>query len=99
MIESFQVMNQNANAFELAEHVVKVTRLIKEFNKDGTPEGVAKMENIEELLNGIGDFVEGQKEIADSTASLAEFLEDVALATDLDADKGNPDHVALMTIH
>ena len=99
MIESFQVKNQNANAFELAEHVVKVTRLIKEFNKDGTPEGVAKIENIEELLNGIGDFVEGQKEIADSTASLAEFLEDVALATDLDADKGNPDHVALMTIH
>jgi len=99
MIESFQVMNANANAFELAEHVVKVTGLIKEFNKDGTPEGVAKMENIEELLNGIGDFVEGQKEVADSTASLAEFLEDVALATDLDADKGNPDHVALMTIH
>lgn len=99
MIESFQVMNANVNAFELAEHVVKVSGLIKEFNKDGTPEGVAKMENIEELLNGIGDFVEGQKEIADSTASLAEFLEDVALATDLDADKGNPDHVALMTIH
>ncbi len=99
MIESFQVMNANANAFELAEHVVKVTGLIREFNKDGTPEGVAKMENIEELLNGIGDFVEGQKEVADSTASLAEFLEDVALATDLDADKGNPDHVALMTIH
>ena len=99
MVESFRVMNQNANAFELAEHVVKVTGLLKEFNKDGTPEGVAKMENIEELLNGIGDFVEGQKEIADSTASLAEFLEDVALATDLDNDKGNPDHVALMTIH
>ncbi|MFD1061979.1 ATP-dependent helicase [Winogradskyella litorisediminis] len=99
MVESFQVMNQNANAFELAEHVVKVTGIVKDLNKDGTPEGVAKMENIEELLNGIGDFVEGQKEIADSTASLAEFLEDVALATDLDADKGNPDHVALMTIH
>ena len=99
MIESFQVMNEAANAFELAEHVVKVTGLIKEFNKDGTPEGIAKMENIEELLNGIKDFVEGQKEVADSTGSLTEFLEDVALATDLDADKGNPDHVALMTIH
>ena len=99
MVESFRVMNQNANAFELAEHVTKVTGLIKEYNKDGTPEGIAKMENIEELLNGIKDFVEGQKELADSTGSLTEFLEDVALATDLDADKGNPDHVALMTIH
>lgn len=99
MIESFQVMNQNSNAFELSEHVTKVTGLIREFKKDGTPEGVTRMENIEELLNGIKDFVDGQKEIVDAAASLAEFLEDVALATDLDADKGDANHVALMTIH
>ncbi|SFN80227.1 DNA helicase-2 / ATP-dependent DNA helicase PcrA [Bizionia echini] len=99
LIESFQVMNQTANAFELADHVVKASGVIRELNKDSTPEGVARMENIEELLNGIKDFVEGQKEIVDATASLAEFLEDVALATDLDADKGDADHVALMTIH
>src|SRR5690606_40107851 len=49
-IESFQVMNQTANAFELAEHVTKASGLIREFNKDGTPEGVARMENMEELL-------------------------------------------------
>ncbi|WMI70209.1 ATP-dependent helicase [Mangrovimonas sp. YM274] len=99
MLESFQVMNQTANAFELAEHITKVTGLIKEFNKDGTPEGVAKMENIEELLNGIKDFVEGQKELADATGSLTEFLEDVALATDMDKDNEDDDKVALMTIH
>ena len=99
MIESFQVMNQTANAFELADHVTKVTKIIKEFNKDGTPEGITKMENIEELLNGMKDFVEEQKELADETGSLAEFLEDVALATDLDNDKGDADRVALMTIH
>jgi len=99
MIESFQVLNQTADVFELAEHVTKTSGLIREFNKDGTPEGITKLENIEELLNGMKDFVEGQKEIADTTGSLAEFLEDVALATDLDADKGDSDHVALMTIH
>ena len=99
MIESFQVMNQKANAFQLAEHVTKVTGLIKEFNKDGTPEGIARMENIEEMLNGVKDFVEGQKELADASGSLTEFLEDVALATDMDNDKGDQDRVALMTIH
>ncbi|GAA3606173.1 3'-5' exonuclease [Flavivirga amylovorans] len=99
LIESFQVLNQTADVFELAEHVTRTSGLIKEFNKDGTPEGVTRMENIEELLNGMKDFVEGQKEIADTTGSLAEFLEDVALSTDLDADKGDADHVALMTIH
>ena len=100
MIESFQVMNQGANAFELTEHVCRVSGLIREFKKDGTPEGVTRMENVEELLNGIKDFVEGQRELADSTADLAEFLEDVALATDLDNEqKGDEEKVALMTIH
>ena len=99
LIKSYQVMNQTANAFDLAEYVTKTSGLIKEFNKDNTPEGVTRLENVEELLNGIKDFVEGQMEIADSKDDLAEFLEDIALATDLDGDKGDPDHVALMTIH
>ena len=100
MIESFKVMSQTANAFDLAEHVCKASGLIQEFKKDGTPEGINRMENIEELLNGIKDFVEGQQELADSTGSIAEFLEDVALATDLDNEEGDDsDKVALMTIH
>lgn len=99
LIESFQVLNQTANVFELADHVTKASGLIKEFKKDGTPEGVTRMENIEELLNGMKDFVDGQIEVADATGSLAEYLEDVALATDLDNDKGDDNKVALMTIH
>ncbi len=99
MIKSFQVVNANTDAFAMAEHVVKKTGIIQEFKKDGTPEGIARMENIEELLNGIQDFVDGQKEIVDATGSLAEFMEDVALATDLDKDTGDDDRVALMTIH
>ncbi len=99
MIKSFQVINDSSDAFVLSEHVAKKTGLLLEFKKDATPEGIAKMENIEELLNGIQDFVEGQKELADETASLAEFLEDIALATDLDKDTADEDRVALMTIH
>ncbi len=99
MIKSFQIMNEGSDAFTLSEHVAKKTGLLLEFKKDGTPEGIARMENIEELLNGIKDFVEGQKELADATGSLTEFLEDVALATDMDKDVGDDDRVALMTIH
>ncbi|MEL6484671.1 MAG: 3'-5' exonuclease, partial [Bacteroidota bacterium] len=99
MIKSFQIMNESSDAFILAEHVAKKTGLLLEFKKDGTPEGIARMENIEELLNGIKDFVEGQKELADATGSLTEFLEDVALATDMDKEVGDDDRVALMTIH
>lgn len=99
MIKSFQVLNQNYDAFQIAEHVAKKTGLLQELKKDGTPEGIARIENIEELLNGMRDFVEGQKEIADASGSLSEFMEDVALATDLDNDKGDDDRVALMTVH
>jgi len=99
MIESFQVVNQGFDAFQIAEHVSKKTGLVQELKKDGTPEGIARIENIEELLNGMRDFVEEQKELADTTGSLSEFLEDVALATDLDNDKGENNRVALMTIH
>ena len=99
MIQSFQIMNETADAFVMAEHVAKKSGILLEFKKDGTPEGIGNMENIEELLNGIKDFVEGQMEIADATGSIGEFLEDVALATDLDNDKGDDDRVALMTIH
>ncbi len=98
-IESFQIVNQNMDAFQITEHVTKKTGLFQELKKDGTPEGIARIENIEELLNGMRDFVEEQKEIADATGSLAEFMEDVALATDLDNDKGDDDRVALMTVH
>ena len=99
MIKSFQIMNNSADAFTLAEHVARKTGILLEFKKDGTPEGIARMENIEELLNGIKDFVEGQRELADAKGDLTEFLEDVALATDLDKDTSDDDRVALMTIH
>ncbi len=99
MIKSFQILSENADAFTVAETVARKTGLLQELKKDGTPEGIARIENIEELLNGIKDFVEGQKELADATGSLAEFLEDVALATDMDKEVGDDDRVSLMTIH
>ena len=99
MIKSFQILNESQDAFVVAAHVAKKAGLLQEFKKDGTPEGIARMENIEELLNGIQDFVEGQKEIADAEGSLTEFLEDVALATDLDQETDDTNRVSLMTIH
>ena len=99
MIKSFQITNQTADAFVLSEMVAKKTGLLLEMKKDGTPEGIAKIENIEELLNGIRDFVEGQKELEDATGSIDEFLEDVALATDLDKETDDEERVAMMTIH
>ena len=100
LMQRFQIENESLNAFEITDLVTKKIGLVQELKKDATPEGIARIENIEELLNGIRDFTEGQEELADATGSLSEFLEDVALATDLDKDDDpNSDRVALMTIH
>ncbi len=99
MIKSFAVVSEKMNAFELTELVIKKTGMLQEVKKDGTPEGIARVENLEELLNGISDFVEGQQEIEDASGSLTEFLEDVALATDFDNEKGDSNRVSLMTVH
>jgi len=99
MIKSFQISAEKMNAFELVDLVIKKTGLLQEFKKDGTPEGITRVENLEELLNGIRDFVEGQNEIENASGSISEFLEDVALATDFDNEKGDDNRVSLMTVH
>ncbi|QXP62164.1 ATP-dependent helicase [Polaribacter sp. HaHaR_3_91] len=99
MMQSLQVESQTKNAFEIAETVVKKAQLIKDLEKDGTPEAVSKVENVQELLNGIKDFITDKIEEGGDT-SLTTFLEDVALATDFDAKKeDDKPSVSLMTIH
>lgn len=99
MILRFQIEAKTKNAFEIAEIVVKQVRLIKDLEKDGTPEAVSKVENVQELLNGIKDFITDKIEQGED-ASLTAFLEDVALATDFDSKKDNDKpSVSLMTIH
>ncbi|MCF6296634.1 MAG: UvrD-helicase domain-containing protein [Flavobacteriaceae bacterium] len=98
MIRSFQIEMQTKNAFEITDTVLKKTRLIKDIELEGTPEAISRVENVQELLNGIKDFIEEQKE-KEEEASLSYFLEDVALATDFDNDKDDIPRVSLMTIH
>ena len=99
LIESIKTQLKTLDAFELADMVTKKVGLVSELKKEGTPEAVTRIENIEELLNGIKDFVEGQRELVDATGSLVEFLEDVALATDFDNEVKDQLAVSLMTIH
>ena len=100
MIKSFQISNENLNALEILNEVLKRVGIVNLLKNEGTPEAISRIENIEELINAIQDFIEGQKEIVDSSGSLSEFLEDVALITDLDKEVDNTKpKVSLMTIH
>jgi len=99
LIESFKISAKNKNAFDIANDVVNDTGIIKTYSSLTSIEDQSKIQNIEEMLNGIKDFVEVQREVPESTGSISEFLEDVALATDLDKDDQDTNKVALMTIH
>ncbi len=100
MIKSFQIENENLNALEILNEVLKRVGVVNLLKNEGTPESISRIENIEELINAVQDFIDGQKEIVDSKNSLSEFLEDVALISDLDKDiKKSEPKVSLMTIH
>lgn len=104
MINSFVATNKTKDAFELANHIATSTGLLKFFREDGTPEAISRVENIEELLNGIKEFTEKAIEKSEGDMStiktLDEFMADVALLTDVDNDdESDKDKVTLMTIH
>ena len=100
LIKSFQLLNEKLNAFEMVEEVLKRIGIINVLKSEGSPESISRIENIEELINGIKDFIEGEEEVVDSKGTLSDFLEDVALASELDKDINESEKkVSLMTIH
>jgi len=99
LIEVFKIQNQKLNAFDLTKEVIEKVKIIDELKKDDSPEGISRVENVQELLNGIRDFIEDQKELVDSNDKLSEFLSTVSLSTDFDIQNEDQDKVSLMTLH
>ena len=99
LIDVFKIQNQKLNAFDLTKEVIEKVKIIDELKKDDSPEGISRVENVQELLNGIRDFIEDQKELADSNDKLSEFLSTVSLSTDFDIENDDKDKVSLMTLH
>ncbi|HEX7365638.1 MAG TPA: UvrD-helicase domain-containing protein [Pelobium sp.] len=96
-IQSFAVTAKNNNAYDTALHIAQQSGLLKDLYDDKSVEGVSRYENIQELLNGIKEFSE-REDIEER--GLDVFMQDVALLTNDDNDKGNDkDTVSLMTIH
>lgn len=60
-IKSYSLLLPYKDAFDLANHIATNTGLVRELYSDKTPEGVSRYENIQELLNGIKDFVEQER--------------------------------------
>ncbi len=99
MIQSFATELTTKPAYDLGMHIAAASGLLVEVNADRTPEGVARVENIQELLAGLKEFSERETEDG-SVPSLSDFLIDVALLTDTESsDVDETKSVSLMTIH
>ena len=100
MIKAFQVMLKTENVYSVTMEVAKRSGLIKFLKDDQTPEGISRLENVQELMNSMQGFLEEQIQLEDGDASLSNFLENIALSADTQTDKNEDgDQVSLMTIH
>lgn len=97
MIQSFQATAKTNTAFDTAMHIAQHSGILKDLYEDKSVEGLARYENIQELLNGIKEFSE-REDLEEK--GLDVFMQDIALLTNDDKDKDpNADTVSLMTIH
>ncbi|MDE0871129.1 MAG: UvrD-helicase domain-containing protein [Flavobacteriales bacterium] len=100
MVKGFAAELNTKDAHDLGMHIAKHTGLVHTLYQDKTPEGVARYDNLQELLNGMKSFVEqARRDEPDAIPTLGDFLMDVALLTDADQDDGDNNKVSLMSIH
>ena len=101
MIRGFQTMLEKGNAYDMAFAVGKHTGLVADLYNDKSVEGLARYENVQELLNSIKEFTETPDEEGElREKSLGAYLQQITLLTDADnEDPASADAVRLMTIH
>ena len=97
LINNFITNAKTKEAYIVAEEITKRTGLFNDLNTDKSPEGISRIENIQELLNGIKEFSETEKE---GENKISNFMQDVSLLTDQDKEaKEDYNKVTLMTVH
>ena len=101
LIEAWAQRLQQDDAYVLGHAIIMESGLSKEIYSSSNPEDLSRQENLEEFLGGMQDFVELRKEEdREQETRLTDFLQEVALLTDLDSDNDDDQpKVVLMTVH
>lgn len=72
MIKSFRTDLKNTDAYELAHRIASQAGMIKMHKEDNSPEGMARYENLQELLNAISHYASGEEADNDGVLPLPE---------------------------
>lgn len=100
MINGFGARVATTDAYEFATMVMRDTGVMREAKADTSQEGIARLENLEEMLAGIHEFVDQQLREGISFTPMTEFLSEVSLLTDQDEKQDdNQPRITLLTVH
>ena len=100
MINGFGTRVATTDAYEFATMVMRETGVMREAKADISQEGIARLENLEEMLAGIHEFVDQRLREGNTFTPMAEFLSEVSLLTDQDEkQEDNQPRITLLTVH
>ena len=100
MINGFGTRVATTDAYEFATMVMRETGVMREAKADTSQEGIARLENLEEMLAGIHEFVDQRLREGNTFTPMTEFLSEVSLLTDQDEkQEDNQPRITLLTIH
>ena len=100
MILHFQQMAENDAADKAGVAIVKESGIINDIYQDSSPENLSRQENVNELVNGLDDFVQSRQEEDNHNVSISDYLSEVSLLSEVDTDKGDSEEkITLMTVH
>jgi len=100
LISSFALKANELDAYELGKEIIKTSGISADIYSSTDAEALSRQENLTELLASLQDFVETRREEGREEALfLSDYLQEVALLTDLDSDDQAQSRVSLMTVH
>ena len=101
MVLDFGKKAQDEDAYTAAVFIAKRSGLIDFMKQDTSVEGIGRLENVNGLLDAIQEFAQSlpTEEGESPERSLAAYLQNIALLTDLDEAAANSDHITLMSVH
>jgi len=94
IVSKYQDLLDKLNAGELVRTLVDETGILKYYKKQETQEDLERLNNINEILNSVDEFM-----ARNPNAMLTDFLEEVSLLTGIDRWNDQANRVTLMTVH
>lgn len=98
-IELFSEYSQKNTISQTLEFIWEKTGYLKELNEENTIDAMSRIENLRELLTVIREFEERYETTNSERLELVDFLQEIALISDIDNFDENADTVILMTLH